>query len=129
MGEKTMTASALRQHLIDKATADSEFRNQLVAEPKAAIEAETGLTVPSEFNVEVHQDTATTGHLVLPPPPSSEKPIWRRPPAATTGPLLDKTGSRRPLRVSCPTGGHTQRYRPPPPGLDCRSPDHTATMR
>ena len=62
-----MTVSALRQHLIDKATADSEFRNQLVAEPKAAIEAETGLTVPSEFNVEVHQDTATTGHLVLPP--------------------------------------------------------------
>ncbi len=67
MGEKTMTVSALRQHLIDKATADSEFRNQLVAEPKAAIEAETGLTVPSEFNVEVHQDTATTSHLVLPP--------------------------------------------------------------
>ena len=67
MGEKTTTVSDLRQHLIDKATADSEFRNQLVAEPKAAIEAETGLTVPSEFNVEVHQDTATTGHLVLPP--------------------------------------------------------------
>ena len=67
MGEKTMTVSALRQHLIDKATADSEFRNQLVAEPKAAIEAETGLTVPSEFNVEVHQDSATTSHLVLPP--------------------------------------------------------------
>ena len=67
MGEKTMTVSALRQHLIDKATADSEFRNQLVAEPKSAIKAETGLTVPSEFNVEVHQDTATTSHLVLPP--------------------------------------------------------------
>ena len=67
MGEKTMTVSDLRQHLVDKATADSEFRNQLVAEPKAAIEAETGLTVPSEFNVEVHQDTATTSHLVLPP--------------------------------------------------------------
>ena len=68
MGEKAMTVSALRRHLIDKATADSEFRNQLVAEPKAAIEAETGVTVPSEFNVEVHQETATTGHLLLPPP-------------------------------------------------------------
>ena len=67
MGEKTMTVSALRQQVIEKATADREFRNQLMADPKTAIEAETGLTVPSEFNVEVHQDTATTGHLILPP--------------------------------------------------------------
>ena len=67
MGEKTMTVSVLRQQLIEKATADREFRNQLMADPKTAIKAETGLTVPSEFKVEVHQDTATTGHLILPP--------------------------------------------------------------
>lgn len=67
MGEKTMTVSALRQHLIDKATVDDEFRSQLVADPKAAIAAETGMTVPSEFHIEVHEDTATTSHLILPP--------------------------------------------------------------
>ena len=67
MGEKTMTVSALRQQLIEKATADREFRNQLMADPKTAIEAETGLTVPSEFNIEVHEETATTSHLILPP--------------------------------------------------------------
>ena len=67
MGEKTMTVSALRQQLIEKATADREFRNQLMMDPKTAIEAEIGVTVPSEFNIEVHEDTATTSHLILPP--------------------------------------------------------------
>lgn len=68
MGEETMTISALRKQLIEKATADRGFRSQLMADPKAAIEAETGVIVPSEFNVEVHEDTADTSHLVLPPP-------------------------------------------------------------
>ena len=67
MGEKTMTVSALRQQLIDKATEDNEFRSQLIADPKAAIEAEIGMTVPAEFNIEVHEETATTSHLILPP--------------------------------------------------------------
>ena len=68
MAENTMTVSALRQQLIEKAIADGEFRSRLMADPKAAVEAETGVTVPAEFNVEVHEDTADTSHLVLPPP-------------------------------------------------------------
>ena len=67
MDEKTMTIGQLREHLIEKATVDSEFRSQLVADPKAAIKAETGVTVPSGFHIEVHEDTADTSHLVLPP--------------------------------------------------------------
>ena len=67
MSEKTMTVSALRQQLVEKAAADSEFRSQLLADPKAAIKAEIGMTVPSEFNIEVHEDTANTSHLILPP--------------------------------------------------------------
>ena len=67
MDEKTMTISELREHLIEKSTVDSEFRSQLMADPKAAIKAETGVTVPSGFNVEVHEDTADTSHLVIPP--------------------------------------------------------------
>jgi len=68
MADETMTVSALRKQLIEKATADSEFRSQLMADPKTAIEAETGVIVPAGFNVEVHEDTAETSHLVLPPP-------------------------------------------------------------
>lgn len=67
MDEKTMTISELREHLIEKSTVDSEFRSQLMADPKAAIKAETGVTVPSGFNSEVHEGTADTSHLVLPP--------------------------------------------------------------
>ena len=67
MDEKTMTISELREYLIEKSTVDSEFRSQLMADPKAAIKAETGVTVPSGFNIEVHEETADTSHLVLPP--------------------------------------------------------------
>ena len=67
MDEKTMTVSQLREHLIEKATVDAEFRSRLMADPAAAIKAETGVTVPSGFNVAVHEDTADTSHLVLPP--------------------------------------------------------------
>lgn len=62
-----MTIGELREHLIEKSTVDSEFRSQLMADPKAAIKAETGVTVPSGFNIEVHEETADTTHLVLPP--------------------------------------------------------------
>ena len=67
MGEKTMTIGALRSHVIEKATVDNDFRSQLIADPKAAIKAETGVTVPEQFNIQVHEDTPNTSHLILPP--------------------------------------------------------------
>ncbi len=41
----------------------------LIADPRAAISAETGTAIPDGFNVVVHEDSATTAHLVLPPSP------------------------------------------------------------
>ena len=38
-----------------------------MADPKAAIKAETGVTVPAGFTLKVCEDTADTSHLVLPP--------------------------------------------------------------
>ncbi len=67
MDEKRITAGEMRDRLIEKATVDDVFRARLMADPKAAIEAETGVTVPSEFTIEVHEDTADTSHLILPP--------------------------------------------------------------
>ena len=46
-----------------------EFRARLIADPKAAISDETGATIPDGFDVAVHEDSATTAHLVLPPSP------------------------------------------------------------
>ena len=67
MNERTATISEMRDRVISKATVDGEFRTQLIADPKAAIEAEIGVDVPAGFTVEVHEDTADISHLILPP--------------------------------------------------------------
>ena len=68
MSADSITVSALRGHLAEKAAADEAFRARLLSDPKAAIEEELGLTVPPGFTVEVHEDAAGACHLVLPPP-------------------------------------------------------------
>ena len=67
MSSETRTIGELREHLIDKATADEAFRARLISDPKATVKEELGLTIPAEFNVVVHEDLADTAHLVLPP--------------------------------------------------------------
>ncbi len=59
----------VRAHLINKATDDSEFRASLLADPKAAINAELNVTIPEQLSVSVLEDSPTAVHLVLPPSP------------------------------------------------------------
>ena len=61
-----MTQAEMQSKLIAKAQAEPEFRAQLVADPKAAIEGLCGLEIPDALNIEVYEDSATTFHLVLP---------------------------------------------------------------
>ena len=63
------TATEMRDRILSKAAEDGEFRALLIADPKAAISAETGTTLPDGFDLVVHEDSATTAHLVLPPSP------------------------------------------------------------
>ena len=63
------TATELKARILSRADEDGDFRARLVADPKAAVADEIGMTVPEGFNVEVHEDSATTAHLVLPPSP------------------------------------------------------------
>lgn len=67
MNTETRTMSELREHLVEKATTDEAFRARLLADPKAAIEEELGLTIPPGFTVKVHEEVEDTSHLVLPP--------------------------------------------------------------
>ena len=67
MGKDVQTVGELREHLMDKATTDTDFRAQLIADPKAAIKDELGLAIPDGFTVKVHEDQPDTSHLVLPP--------------------------------------------------------------
>ena len=64
------TVSEMRDQILSKAAEDVEFRARLIADPKGAVAAEAGATLPEGFEVVVHEDSATTAHLVLPPAPS-----------------------------------------------------------
>ena len=62
-----MTSVELQSVIIAKAQAEPEFRSRLVADPRAAIEELIDSEVPEAVNVQVHEDSATSFHLVLPP--------------------------------------------------------------
>ena len=62
-----MTQAEMQGKLIAKAQAEPEFRSQLVADPKTTIEGLIGLELPEAINLQVHEDSATSFHLVLPP--------------------------------------------------------------
>ncbi|MYD77380.1 MAG: NHLP leader peptide family natural product precursor [Gammaproteobacteria bacterium] len=49
-----------------KADEDDSFRELVVQNPRKAIEEATGLVIPDEFNIHVHEESATDFHLVLP---------------------------------------------------------------
>ena len=63
------TATEMKTRIQSRAGEDADFRALLIADPKAAISAELGRTIPEGFDVVVHEDGATTAHLVLPPSP------------------------------------------------------------
>ena len=64
------TATELKTQLLTKAAEDGEFRARLLADPRAAISSELGTTIPEGFDIAVHEHSATTAHLVLPPSPA-----------------------------------------------------------
>ena len=61
------TVGEMREHLVSKASADTEFRAQLLSDPKGAIKAELGLSIPAGFTINVHEEAPDASHLVLPP--------------------------------------------------------------
>ena len=56
------------QRLLSRAGMDSGFRARLLADPRAAMEREFGITLPEGHEIHVHEDTETATHIVLPPP-------------------------------------------------------------
>ncbi|SRR5205809_3535016 len=65
--------NTLQQQIMARAMKDEAFRQELLANPKAVLERELGITLPRGVSVQVHEDTATILHLVLPmKPPAGE---------------------------------------------------------
>ncbi len=57
----------LQAQVVAKAAKDADFRARLRTDPKGAIEQELGVTIPAGLSIRVHEESATTAHLVLPP--------------------------------------------------------------
>ena len=61
------TPNEMREKIADKAATDADFRARLLSDPKGALEQELDVTIPDSLTVEVHEESAGTAHLVLPP--------------------------------------------------------------
>ena len=62
----TQTMSEMKAHIVARAAEDGQFRAELVRDPKAMISSELGVLIPESFAIRVHEDSATTAHMVLP---------------------------------------------------------------
>jgi hypothetical protein len=62
----------LEQLLIEKALKDKSFRQQLIKDPNAAIEAETGIKIPEKMKIKVLEEDPKTVYLVLPIVPARD---------------------------------------------------------
>ena len=71
------TPNEMRAKVVGKATGDANFRAWLLRDPKAAIGAELGVSVPNSLTIEVHEDGADSAHLVLPPATRLSEPDLR----------------------------------------------------
>src|SRR5215831_1442454 len=53
--------------ILTRAMKDERFREALLANPKTLIEQELGASLPQGVIIQVHEETRSTVHLVLPP--------------------------------------------------------------
>ena len=65
MGEAAGRAE-MERRLIERSLQDDVFRQQLLADPRAMIERETGRQLPEDLRVVAVEETADTIYLVLP---------------------------------------------------------------
>ncbi len=65
MSEQTKRQE-LEMYLMRRALADPEFREELLKDPKTAIERAIGLKFPEALTVVVHEEKLNQLHVVLP---------------------------------------------------------------
>ena len=56
----------MERRIIQRSIEDDAFRQQLLADPKAAVEQELGTQLPEEVRIVTVEETAETIYLVLP---------------------------------------------------------------
>ena len=63
----TMTQAEIKNRVIARDSEDGEFRAQLLTDPREAVHQLTGMMMPDSLKVQVHEESATSFHLMLPP--------------------------------------------------------------
>ena len=58
------------QQIVEKSALDSDFRQQLLSDPKTTISEELGIAIPDSMTIKVHESDMQTVHLALPPDPN-----------------------------------------------------------
>lgn len=58
--------TAIQQMILDRAASDSQFRDQLVNDPRQAISDQFGATIPPSLNIRVLEEQPSEVVLVLP---------------------------------------------------------------
>lgn len=66
MNQMDWTRVHVNTYLTVKALKSASFKNGLVADPRSVLKKELGLTIPREYNLAVHEESANTIHLVIP---------------------------------------------------------------
>ena len=67
MAQSFQTFEDFNNYVRNKAVEDEEFRSRLLKDPRAVIEDELDVSIPDGLDIQVHEDTATTSHFVIPP--------------------------------------------------------------
>jgi len=65
---------SLQEWLVSIAMHNEAFRQQLQEYPRETLERELGLSFPTEVTIHVHEETATSIHLVLPMKSTVDEP-------------------------------------------------------
>lgn len=61
----------LETALIEKCWKDSQFKSEVVKDPKGMLERHIGQKLPANLKVFIHEEDANTLHFSLPPTPSN----------------------------------------------------------
>lgn len=61
------TRNEFEERLAELAAGDPSFRQELLSNPKKTISELTGVALPDDLNVVVHEENESTLHFVLPP--------------------------------------------------------------
>lgn len=58
--------NSLEAQILARAAKDPAFRQQLLRDPKGTIAKEFGVAIPANVTLQVHEETETVRHLILP---------------------------------------------------------------